>query len=540
VAASGLLLLATTTRGTPLLEGLGNHAWPITTSSPNAQLRFNQGLTLLYAFNHDEAIRSFEAALEEDPDCAMAWWGIAIANGPHINNPGMDPAASKSAWEALQLARRHAPHAAPLEQALIEALRARYADPAPEDRGPLDEAYADAMRKVWVAFPEDDDVAVLFAESMMDLRPWDLWTPDGKRQPGTDEIVATLERALELNPDHPGANHLYVHTMEASPKPERALRSADRLRTLVPGAGHLVHMPAHIYCRVGKWADAAEANVRAMEADRLYRAASPDQGFYQIYMAHNPHFLAWTAMMEGRSAVALEAARAMLAGVPESFARENAFFVDGYMTIALEVMKRFGRWNDILNEPEPPEYLPITRAHRRFSRALALAALGRVDEAKVEREAFLAALPAVGADAIVGNNSALQVLSIARHLLEGEIAYREKRLDDAVASLTEAVRLEDELRYNEAPDWLQPVRHTLGGVLLEAGRPKEAEVVYRADLERNRENGWALFGLARSLRARKSNRAAAEAEARFAKAWERADTPIQATCFCLSGSTASR
>jgi len=538
VASSALA--ATDAAMPPLFEGLGSHHRTVTTASKEAQRYFDQGLVFAYAFNHDEAIRSFEAATRLDPECAMAWWGIALANGPHINNPVVAPARSKAAWDALAMARQHAARSSAVERALIDALATRYTDPPPEDRRQLDATYADAMRHVWRQNPTDADVATLFAEAMMDLRPWDLWTPEGRPQPGTPEILETLEQAMRLDAAHPGANHLYVHATEMSPDPKRGLEAADRLTTLVPGAGHLVHMPAHTYGRLGRWADAAAANERAIEADRKYRALTPQQDFYHVYMAHNHHFLAWTAMMEGRSAVALTAAREMLAGIPESFARENAFFADGYMTIALDAMKRFGRWTDILSEPEPPEYLPITRAIWRGNRALALAALGRMDEAKAERALFHAACASVTPQHIVGNNAATQVVSIARNLVDGEIAYREKRMDDAVEALREAVRLEDELRYNEAPDWMQPVRHTLGGVLLEAGRVKEAEEVYRADLSRNVENGWSLFGLAKCLHARGAHAEAKEVDARFLKAWARADTPLEATCFCLKGAPAPR
>ena len=522
-------------RETPLFGNLGRHHRAVTTASREAQRYFDQGLTLVFAFNHDEAIRSFRQAAAIDPMCAMAWWGVAYANGPHINNPAMAPEQSDAAWEALGRAGALVERASEHDAALIEALSARYASPAPEDRKTLDEAYAAAMRKAWANCPEDADVGALTAEALMDLHPWDLWMQDGSAQPWTDEIVATLERVLRLDPNNPLANHLYIHAVEASPKAARALPSADRLRRLVPGARHLVHMPAHIYSRVGRWADAAEANVRAIEVDRAYRARSPRQGFYSIYMAHNRHFLSWAAMMEGRSAVAIQSARDMMAAIPPEFVKEAAFFADGFMTIALEALMRFGRWEEILAEPAPPEYLPISTAHRHFARGVAYAATGRVAEAKAEQAAFEEAAAKVTDEAIVGNNPAKHVLSIAREQLAGEIAYREGRTDDAVAALREAVRLEDALKYDEAPDWIQPVRHTLGGVLLGAGRIAEAEAVYRADLAKNPENGWALYGLARCLRARGAGAEARAVEARFKKAWRRADVSLETTCFCLAG-----
>ncbi len=537
-AAAALLVAATVDAGprdTPLFGNLGRHHRAVTTASREAQRYFDQGLTLVFAFNHDEATRSFRAAAAIDPECAMAWWGVAYANGPHINNPMMAPEQSVAAWEALGRARALVGGVSEREAALIEALAARYADPPPADRKPLDEAYAEAMRTLRAGDPEDADIGALCAEALMDLHPWDLWTQSGEAQPWTDEIVAMLEGVLRLDRNHPLANHLYIHAVEASPRPERAVPSADRLRRLVPGAGHLVHMPAHIYSRVGRWADAAQANVHAIEVDRAYRARSPNQGFYSIYMAHNRHFLSWAAMMEGRSALAIQSARDMIAAIPPEFVKEAAFFADGFMTIALEALMRFGRWEEILAEPAPPDYLPITTAHRRFARGVAYAATGRLAEAKAEQAAFEEAAAMVTEDLIVGNNPARNVLSIARNQLAGEIAYREGRIDDAVAALREAVRLEDALRYDEAPDWIQPVRHTLGGVLLGAGRIGEAEEVYRADLVKIPENGWALYGLARCLRARDADAEARAVEARFKKAWRRADVTLETTCFCLAG-----
>jgi tetratricopeptide (TPR) repeat protein len=527
---------STSPAGQPLFGNLGSHHRKVTTQSPDAQKYFDQGLILVYSFNHDEAIRSFKAAAELDSTCAMAYWGISLANGPHINNAVMDEAHSRAAWQALKQAEAHAGAASATERELIQALAARYADPIPEDRKPLDLAYANAMRTVWKAHPEDADLGALSAEALMDLRPWDLWTQDAKPQPGTEEILATLDAVLRIDPNHPLANHLYVHALEASPEPERAVPAADRLRTLVPGAGHMVHMPAHIYSRVGRWADAAAQNVAAVQADREYRARStPEQGFYRIYMAHNHHFLAWASMMEGRSEEAIRAAREMIAGMPPDWVRELAFFADGYMAVEMESLMRFGRWEEILVLPEPPEYLPITATLRHSTRGVALAASGRLAEAKAEQKAFETAAARVTEEMVVGNNSALVVLDIARHLLAGEVLAQEGKTDAAVKELAKAVELEDGLRYNEAPDWMQPVRHALGAVLVRAGRFADAEQVYREDLKRNQENGWALYGLARCLRERGATEEAAAVEARFTKAWSRADVTIKTSCFCQAG-----
>ena len=519
----------------PLFGNLGTFHRRVTTTSAEAQRYFDQGLVLTFSFNHDEAIRSFREATRLDPKCALAWWGIALANGPHINNPTMDPDHSRAAWEALSQAQATAAGdgANETERDLITALAARYAEKPPDDRKALDVAYANAMRQVWQKHPQDPDIGTLFAESMMDLRPWDLWTLDGKPQPGTEEIERTLEGVLRLAPNHPGANHYYVHVVEASPHPERGLHAADLLRTLVPGAGHMVHMPAHIYSRAGRWDDAVAANEHAIEVDRVYRQRSPEQGFYHVYMAHNHHFLCWAAMMQGRSRLAISAARDMIAGIPPEFVKAAADLADGYMTIALEAMMRFGKWDDILHEPPPPDYLPITTTQWHFTRGVAFAATGRVDSALVEQAAFEAAAGRIGPDAVVGNNSARQVLDISRHVLQGEIRFRQGKYDGSIAELTRAVSLEDSLRYDEAPDWLQPVRHTLGGVLAVAGRYPESEAVYRADLERHPENGWSLYGLGRALRAQKRDEEAAAVEKRFRRAWSKADIKLQQTCLCL-------
>ncbi len=535
---------AATSRGAdaPLLDGMGDHSRRVTTTSPLAQRYFNQGLVLAYAFNHDEAIRSFRRAAELDPSCAMAWWGVALCNGPHINNPVVPEDHARDAWDAAQHAQALKGNCTPVERALIEAVATRYAADPKAERRPLDEAYASAMREVARQFPRDDDVATLFAESLMDLRPWDLWLkpPPGSTvgtpptpQPGTQEIVATLERALALNPNNPGANHLYIHTMEASPAPTKAVAAADRLRALVPGAGHLVHMPSHIDIRVGNWAAAALANERAVDADDRYRRISPRQEFYRVYMAHNHHFLAFTAMMEGRREAALDAARDMVGGVPDDYIESSAPLVDPYMSIVYDVHKRFGRWDELLLEPAPHPKLVITAAMWRFNRAVALAAKGDTARARSEQERFREAVRAVPADAIMAINPAHKVLSIAAHMLEGEIALAERRTDDAVRSLREAVAVEDSLLYMEPPDWIQPVRHALGAVLIDAARYAEAERVYRDDLVFWPENAWSLKGLRDALRAQGRAAAANALSPRVERAWARADTRPSTTCLCV-------
>ena len=538
VVVSILLLVSGSASGTasdvPLFEGLGSHSRRITTGSPEARRYFDQGLAFLYAFNHDEAIRSFRRAGEIDPKCAMAFWGVAVANGPHINNPVVPEERAKAAWEALARARDLAPGASPVERALIEALASRYAWPQPEDRKPLEGAYADAMRAVWKAYPKDADVGALFAESLADLRPWDLWTPDGRPQPGTEELVATLESVLVLDPKHPLANHLMIHAVEASPHPEKADGAADALRDLQPGLGHLVHMPSHIDVRRGRWQQAIDANAKAIEADRRYRARSPNQGFYRLYMAHNHHMLTYGAMMTGQSALALKTIREMADGIPLEFVKENPW-ADGFLAMPLEVLMRFGKWDEILAEPAFPDFVPISRSLQHYARAVAHAAKGDVAAAEKEQAAFLEARTRVPKEATFGNNSGSDVLDVAERLMKGEILYRSGKVDEGIAALREAVAREDALRYDEPPDWIQPVRHPLGAALLQAGRFAEAETVFREDLAKLPGNGWGLYGLQRAVALQKKLDEAASAEMLFDAVWQKADLKIKSPCLCLPG-----
>lgn len=512
---------------------LGRHHRPVSTRSAAAQKAFDQGLIWSYAFNHGDAERAFREAARQDPGLAMAWWGVALVNGPHINNPMVDEASAQAAWLALAEARARSKGASEVERALIEALGARYAWPQPADRRPLDEAYARAMAAVFQRFPGDADVATLYAEALMDVRPWDQWTRDGQPQPGTQEVLQALETARRLDPDHPGALHLTIHALEASPRPDQARDAADRLRELVPDAGHLVHMPSHIDVRLGRWSEAATANEKAMAADERYRTRHLDPGFWSIYMAHNAHFLAYTAMMEGRREVALARTREVVAMFPPEFVRENALFADAYMTVHLEALKRFGEWQQILDSKPAVEGLPVSGAYQHFARGVALAALGRVDEARQEATRFRGALGSVPADAHWGSNSAAAVLAVGLPYLDGEIAYRDGRTDEAIRLLGQAVAQEDELKYDEPPPWTVPSRHALAAVQLASDKPAEAEKTYRADLARYPENGWSLGGLARALEAQGRKDEAAEARARQARAWARADTKPETSCLCV-------
>jgi len=526
----------------PIFPGLGSYKHKVTTASPEAQRYVNQGLAFYHGFNHGAAIRSFQQAAELDPKCAMAHWGIALASGPHINLPIVPPPAAELAWKELQLAQENAAQTSAVERDLIEALSHRYANPQPEDRAPLDQAYADAMRKVWQAHPRDPEVGVLFAEAMMDLRPWNQWTPEGEPNPGTEEVVATLDAVLKLNPSHPFANHLYIHAIEASPHPERAVAAADRLRTLQPGLAHNVHMPSHIDIRTGRWQKAVETNEKAVAAVARYqKIAGPPQGFINVYNAHNRHMLAYAAMMTGQRALAMKHIRAMVAELPPDFLKENALQAEAFVSMPMEVMVRFGMWDDILAEPgDYADYMTATRALHVAARAIAYAAKGDSKKAREEQASYLEKAKLVPKEETFGNNTAADLLALAGRMTEGEILVREGKLDAGIAELREAIKLEDALKYDEPPAWLIPIRHSLGAVLMNNSRYAEAEEVYRQDLKKLPGNGWSLYGLAESLRAQKKNAEEAKAaQAKFNKLWAKADTKITSSCFCQPGGIAS-
>jgi tetratricopeptide (TPR) repeat protein len=536
----GLMLAEPAERGSEpisqvtLYNGLGKHTRPVATSNPEAQKFFDQGLNFMFAFNHDEAVRAFRRAAELDPDCAMAQWGISLSVGKNYNYPLFPPEKAKAAWKALESARAKAKGESEANRTLIEALAARYTDPLSKETHPLEEAYAKAMKATWEKFPKDTDIGALYAESLMNLRPWDLWTIDGKPQPETPEILKALQAVLELDPKHPLANHLYIHACEASPNPENADAAADRLRDLQPALGHMVHMPSHIDIRRGRWQAAIEVNERAITADRNYAKTVPEQGFYRMYMAHNHHMLAFAAMMQGESKRALTAVRDMLADVPKDWVAlpENAAIADGYVAAPLEVMKRFGLWDEILKEPAPPEFFPIARAMRHHIRAIAYAAKGETAEAHEEQKAFREAAKRQAKDATFSNNSASDLFAVGDDMLEGEILVREGKMDAALKALRAAVAREDKLRYSEPPAWAVPVRHALGAALLKYGQAAEAEGVYREDLRRWPDNGWSLFGLAASLETQGKKTEAAVVRAKFDEIWKHADVKIPSSCFC--------
>jgi tetratricopeptide (TPR) repeat protein len=521
----------------PLFDGLGTYTKKITTKSPEAQRYFNQGLAWFHGFHHAAAIRSFQEAARLDPECAMAHWGVALANGPHINLPMVPPPAAEQAWQSITLAQKFAAKATPVERDLIAALATRYANPQPEDRSPLDRAYAEAMRKAWRTHSKDPDVGALFAESVMTLRPWDLWTHDGKPQPGTEEVIATLEAVFKLNLNHPFANHLYLHALEASNTPERAMSAADRLRDLQPALAHNVHMPSHIDIRNGRWQDAITANVKAIEASRRLRArmGQPPPGPIYIYNAHNHHMLAYAAMMTGQSELAIGQIRTMVASLPADFLKDFAPFVDGYVAMPYEVLLRFGRWDDVLAMPDHPDHLAFSRAMRLAARGIALAAKGDTSGARREQESYLAAAKAVPPGVSVGPVDVQTIIAVATPMLEGEILYAEGKTDAGLDKLRDAVKAEDALRYFEPPAWFLPVRHALGAALMRSGRYADAEQVYREDLKRLPENGWSMFGLAESLRVRGKKEEAEAADSKFRAAWRAADVQLKSSCMCQPG-----
>jgi tetratricopeptide (TPR) repeat protein len=477
----------------PLYANLGSFERAVTSANADAQRYFDQGMRLTYAFNHAEAIRAFEEATRRDPKCAMCFWGIAYALGPNINAP-MDPAAVAPAYRAAQEALRLAPNASPVERALIEALAGRYTDPAPADRAALDRAYAAAMGQVRSRFPEDPDVLTLHAEAVLDLRPWDYWTREGAPREGIAQVVADLEKVLSADPDHPGACHYYIHAVEAV-QPMKAVACAERLAALMPGAGHLVHMPAHIYIRTGRWADAITANEHAVHTDETYIRDQGPTGVYPVaYYPHNYHFLSFAATMAGRTEQAIAAARGLVKQVPVEVARQVPA-VEPLLPFAHLTLVTFGRWDDVLAEPVPPADLRFATAMTQYARGTAHAAKENAEEAGLALDT-VRAIAAATTDPL-----ASAVLQIAQHALAGEIAQRGGDLKGAEAHFREAVAVEDELLYMEPPHWYYPVRHSLGAVLLQQGRANDAEAVFRRDLERFPENTWALHGLQAALRA---------------------------------------
>lgn len=520
----------------PLYAGMGMHRYPVSTRIPEAQRYFDQGLVLAYGFNHREAAQSFRAASRLDPECAMCYWGEALVLGPNINAP-MAPADAPVAYRALQQAQALAKNATDKEQALISALAQRYREPAPANRQPLDEAYAKAMREVAAHFPDDADIAALFAEALMDLHPWNFWTKQGQAQPWTAEIVAALERALTIDANNPLANHLYIHALEASPEAAKALPSARRLPSLVPGSGHLVHMPAHIYIRIGHYRDAILANQQAVKVDKDYLShAHHAEGIYTLaYVPHNYHFLWAAAIKTGRKQLATQAADDTAAHVSQGMLREPALTgtLQHFSSIPLYTKALFGDWDAILEEAAPPDGLPYLAGVRHYARGMAFLRKEKATAARRELELLekIIADPAIAQMTVFDLNPITKILGIGAEMLRGEIAARRKDYTSAIAHLQRAAEIEDRLNYTEPKDWYLPPRQALGAVLLEAGKAPEAEEAYRQDLHYHPQNGWSLHGLILSLFEQGKVTEAERVKKQFAEIWADADVTLAGSRF---------
>ena len=507
----------------PVLDNLGALHHEITTSSERAQRFFDQGLRMTYGFNHAEAIRSFREAARLDPDAPMPYWGQALALGPNINDP-MRFERELQAYEAIQQAIARKANGSPAEQAYIDALATRYSNQDSRDRHALDQAYADAVHSLWAEYPDDGDAGTLYAAALMNQMPWNYWNADGTPRAGTPNVIRTLERVIEIAPNHPGARHYYIHIVEASSDPDRAVASADVLESLMPGAGHLVHMPAHIYLRVGRYAEASESNVRAIAADESYIAACQAQGLYPVsYYPHNIHFLWASSNFEGRKQVSIDSAHKLTFKTPRDMLHAYTALQD-FIVTPLYSFVRFRLWNEILTDPKPESDLVFPNAIWRYARARAFTERGELDDAASEVAALRELLTDETLERIViRNNQASRIVQIALQVADGELAIKQGRTSHGIESLENAVALQDALLYAEPAAWHYPVRHTLGAALLDLNRAAQAESVYRTDLEQHRHNGWALYGLMQSLEAQDKTTEAAAVKIAFQKAWVRAD-----------------
>jgi tetratricopeptide (TPR) repeat protein len=529
LAAAGLGLAqapAPAPKPAAILPGLFPLRHPITTSSAEAQKFFDQGLFLAYAFNHEEAVRSFERASELDPKAPMPLWGIALASGSNINDPAPEADRLKRARETLDRAQILAAEGPEAERDYIAALSKRYSADPQADRAQLARDYNAAMRELSKKYPDDMDAATLFAESGMDLRPWRLWNGDGMPAEGTLEIVATLEAVLKRDPQHPGANHYYIHAVEASPDPWRALPSALVLATLAPGAGHLVHMPSHIQARTGSYTAAAKANAQAAEADREYIRQTGAQGMYTaMYYNHNLHFLAFAWSMAGNWVETKKASDQLSASATPLLAEMP--MVEAFLTLPAFLNLRFQKWSEVVRQPDPGLKLPILKAVWHYGRVLALVSTRDARRAQAEKKLFEAARERVPADAFYGNNTPKDVLDLASAVLDARLIWLSGDHAASIESWRKAVSLQDALLYDEPPPWYYPVRESLGAALLREGRAGEAEQVFREDLARNPRSGRSLFGLLESLKAQKKAADAAWVEREFAVAWKDADIKLK-------------
>ncbi len=518
--------------GAPLFNDLGDFQRPISTHSELAQRYFDQGLILAYGFNHAEAYRSFKEASAQDPGCAICAWGEAYVLGPNINKP-MDDADVPAAYEASERARAKADGASRVEQALIRALVVRYVAEPVADRAAIDLAYADAMRGVAASYPDDLDVKTLFAEALMDTMPWNYYENPDTPRPATREVLRVLESVIAADPNHAGALHFYIHAVEPSSQPERAEAAADRLGPLSPGAGHLVHMPSHIYLRVGRYHDASIANEKAAASDETYISQCREQGFYPAsYYPHNVHFLYASSAFEGRSAVSIEAARKLTAGITPEIVAEIPL-AEEFVPIELYALARFGRWDELERAPAPSASWRYATGAWHYARGLAFAAMGNGVEAGEALVALraVAAEPALSERALASGSTPAALLSIGAKVLEARIAGASGRWEAAISPLKEAVAMQDRLPYTEPPPWYFPTREALGLALLEAGSPAEAESVFREQLGFTPRNGWSLRGLVASLRAQGKTDAARQAQSQLDEVWQRADVTPAGSVF---------
>ena len=517
--------------GAPFFEGMGAYTMPITTDDAYAQRYFDQGMVLAFGFNHAESIRSFRAAQARDPSCAMCFWGEALATGPNINVTSngkaiMSPDERRRARAAIDQALALMEGSNAREQALINALDKRYDGNPETPRAPLDEAWAEAMGAVAAAYPEDSTAASIYAEALMNTMPWDYWGPDGEAKPETQKVIASLDRVLAQDPDHPLALHLYIHALEASSNAAKAEAAADRLTDLVPGSGHLVHMPSHIFFRVGRYNDAVEANIKAADVDEAYIAQCNAQGFYPaMYYPHNIHFLWASASMQGQSALSLQSARRVVENVRVEQV-EQFPTIQFFRTVPMLSLVRFGRWDDILVEPEPREDFAFARAIWHYGRGVALAAQGQGDEALAELAAIEALEDRVNEIFLGASYPAKALLGIAKALLLGEVAYRAGDAAAAIPHFEQAVVLQDALPYTEPPFWYYPTRQSLGAALLAAGKAAEAQTVFEEDLHEYPMNGWSMFGLAQALEAQGDEAGASAMRTRFERTWQLADVEL--------------
>jgi len=516
--------------GAPLFDGYGDHHHPISTTNPKTQAYFDQGVRLLFAFNHPEAIRSFREAARLDPHCGMCWWGVAFALGPNINQ-AMHPEAIGPAWQAVEMARALEPYASPEEVAWIEAIATRYAENPPKDRGALDQAFAHAMRQLWTRYPQDLDAAVFAAEAMMDTQPWDLWSSDGTEPKGyAPDIVSSLETVLRQEPLHPGALHLYIHAVEASDTPERAEAAADKLENLMPAAGHIVHMPSHIYFRVGRYADSMKVNLKAALTDEAYAAACRAQGYLPLgFYFHDIDVLWASAEMAGNYRIAMDAARRVVQA-ERTYPPERQW--DGPLDTVMLTNLRFGKWQDVLAEPRPDAKWKFTVAIWLYAQGFAAANLHDFERAERDR-AELAELidRKTFAEDDYRGDSHSRMAAIGLALLDGEIARLRGHMDLAIGNFERARVSELALPYGEPPSWHEPVSHLLGAALLEAHRAGDAEAVYRGSLNTVRADGWALYGLAEALAAQKKPTEASSVREQFRRAWTLADVKLSSSRF---------